>query len=451
LKLCLALALFAARPAVADSDPLANVLGEQGAGLGAVMRAEGSLYRGGGTSRDLLPLYLYDDAHFYLHAYRAGVKLVNGENDHVNVFFSQRFEGFPYDRVPSSLAGMEERSSGADFGVSYQHGDAWGAVYVEYLHDISDASSGNELRLGYNYDWQSGRWHVRPYLRLALRDDKLNDYYYGVRRDEATAERRAYMPGAGVNTEFGLYASYAVTERWRLLGGMGATHWSSGVRESPIVENRAFQYSGALGLMYDFSPQREVWPEKNSVIVKLMYGQSSDCNLIKIMALGCTSTHTLDNTNIAGVEVGRPFIRRLNGWPVDVVGYAGVTHHDEDGHQPDFWQANAYMKLFYYGFPWDKHVRTRIGFGAGVSIAQRVPYVEQRDQARRGRNTSKLLNYLDPSIDVSVGDLINVPSMGETYAGFGVAHRSGIFATSQLLGNVNGGSNYIYTYVEWKM
>jgi hypothetical protein len=39
----------------------------------------------------------------------------------------------------------------------------------------------------------------------------------------------------------------------------------------------------------------------------------------------------------------------------------------------------------------------------------------------------------------------------ESYFGFGVSHRSGIFGTSQLLGNVDVGSNYIYSYVEWKM
>ena len=56
-----------------------------------------------------------------------------------------------------------------------------------------------------------------------------------------------------------------------------------------------------------------------------------------------------------------------------------------------------------------------------------------------------------PSIDVSVGDLFGVRSMRETYFGVGVSHRSGIFGTSQLLGNVNGGSNYIYSYLEWEM
>ena len=68
-----------------------------------------------------------------------------------------------------------------------------------------------------------------------------------------------------------------------------------------------------------------------------------------------------------------------------------------------------------------------------------------------GRGTSRLLNYLDPSIDVSLGDVFGVPSLREAYFGFGVTHRSGIFGSSQLFGNVDGGSNYIYTYLEWPL
>jgi outer membrane protein len=109
------------------------------------------------------------------------------------------------------------------------------------------------------------------------------------------------------------------------------------------------------------------------------------------------------------------------------------------------------MKAYFYGFPWSDSVRTRIGFGAGISYAQDIPYVEARDQMQRGRNTSKLLNYLDPSIDISLGDLVGIPSQRDTYFGFGVTHRSGIFGSSQVLGNVDGGSNYIYTYLEWRM
>jgi outer membrane protein len=81
-------------------------------------------------------------------------------------------------------------------------------------------------------------------------------------------------------------------------------------------------------------------------------------------------------------------------------------------------------------------------------MAQRVPLVEQEDQARRGREVSRFLNYLDPSIDVNVGDLFGARRLGKTWAGVGVSHRSGIFGASQILGNINGGSNYLYGYVE---
>jgi outer membrane protein len=96
-------------------------------------------------------------------------------------------------------------------------------------------------------------------------------------------------------------------------------------------------------------------------------------------------------------------------------------------------------------------VRTRLGFGVGVSYAQQVPFVELRDQVARGRNSSRLLNYLDPSIDISLGDLIGIKPMRDTYVGLGVSHRSGIFGNARLFGNVNGGSNYIYSYIEWQM
>jgi len=59
-----------------------------------------------------------------------------------------------------------------------------------------------------------------------------------------------------------------------------------------------------------------------------------------------------------------------------------------------------------------------------------------------------LLLYLDPTIDINIGDVFKVSKLRETYVGFGASHRSGIFGTARLFNSVNGGSNYIYGYVE---
>jgi len=442
------LAFSGAPPAAANSDPLLGVLSVDGsAGLGLATRTEQSLYRGGGTRFDLVPLYLYEGDIFYLHSYRIGLKFDDKPESRFDVFLSHRFEGYPYDRVPASLAGMEGRDPGMDMGASYQRRGAWGNAYIEYLRDVSGNSQGSEVRLGYGYEWRSGRLRLRPTAMLAARSAKLNDHYYGVRPAEAIPGRPAYEAGSGMNASIGLYASYELSRRWRLLAGATATRWSEGVRHSPIVDEQA-KYAGFLGLVYDISPEHKPWQDKAPIVVKLLHGNATDCNLVATMRLSCASTRTVDGTRVDAIEIGRPFVERLNGWPVDVVGYVGVLHHNERGLQPDFWQVNAYMKGYFYGFPWSDRVRTRIGFGAGLSWAQKIPFVEARDQAARGRNSSKLLSYLDPSIDVSVGDLVGARALRETYVGFGVSHRSGIFGSSQILGNVNGGSNYIYSYVE---
>jgi outer membrane protein len=447
---CAIAALCVSPSARAGSDLLMGVLAEPGgAGLGGAIRIERSLYRDAGTRNDLLPLYMYDGKHVYLHAYRFGLKLDSSEKHRFDLFLAHRFEGFPYDKRPASIAGMADRGSGLDAGLSYELRGDWGAAFVEALHSL-DASGGNEVRLGYRYDWKSGRLGLRPYATLSWRDGRLNNYYYGVRPEEATALRPAYEPGAGLNAEVGLFGVYALSNRWRLLGGVSATRWSQGVVDSPIVDGRV-QPTAVIGLMYDFSPEDKPWPEERPIFMRALYGKATECDVAQTMQLACTSTQTQDGTRVAGFEIGRSFVERLNGWPFDIAGYVGVMWHDERNVQADIWQLNAYMRGRWYGFPWSERVMTRVSMGAGISYAQAVPVLEQRNQERSGRNTSKLLNYLDPTIDFSVGDALGVKSLKKTFLGLGVSHRSGIFGTSQLLGNVNGGSNYIYSYIEWEM
>ena len=435
----------------ATKEPLSDVLNKNGdAGLGMALRFEDMLYRGGSVRNDLLPFYLYEGDFFYLQAYRVGVKLLPESKKRFDVFLTHRFEGYPYDVTPPILAGMAMRRAGVDAGFCYQWQGDWGNYFGEYLHDVSGASMGNEFQLGYSYDRRTDGLMLTPSLVFAARDDKLNDYYYGVRPSEATPFRPAYKAGAGINIRIGIDARYDLTKHWRLVGGVFSTHWSDMVRYSPIVESRV-QIGSFVGLDYDFEPAKRPFQATDPLIIKVLHGKATDCNFLPIIELSCTSTRTVDHTSVDGLELGKSFVDNFNGWPLDFVGYIALLHHDERGLQPDSWQFNGYMKAYFHGFPWEEHVHTRLGFGVGLSYAQRVPYVEERDLVRRGRNTSRLLNYLDPSIDVSLGDIFGIRSQHDTYFGLGVTHRSGIFGTAQVLGNVNGGSNYIYSYIEWRI
>lgn len=438
----------------APNEPFADLLQIPGsAGLGAVVRAEKSPYIDGGTRYDLLPLYLYEGDRLFLHGGRVGFKLLKSNSESLNLVIEQRFEGFPEDKVPVGLAGIAPRNSGLDFGISYVNRNPWGTLQADLLHDVGKASGGTEVRLGYSYPFRSGKLSLQPGVTVSMRDSKLNNYYYGVRPAEATATRPAYDAGAGVNATLGLFASYDLSTGWRLLGGVQRTFFSDEIRRSPIVRDAA-QNSVYLGAAYDFGAYKHAGAdEKTDTYIKVLYGRAvaDQCILVKVLTFTCVQLDKTTPTSIAGVQIGKPFIKGLKGWPLDFVGYVGLVRHDENGYQPDSYQVDAFMKAFYYGFPWNDRVQTRLGLGIGLSLAQRSNYQETTSQARRGRPTSKLLNYLEPSIDVSLGDLIGSYPLKDTFIGVGVSHRSGIFGASRFLGSVNGGSNYVYTYLEMKI
>ena len=449
----LATSLAISSPAFAfgDNEQITDIQTTPGsAGLGYVLKAEPSPYKDANTRLEILPLYLYEGERIFLHSSRVGVKLFDSPGQRLDVFLDKRLEGFPLKSLPASLSGMAIRNSSTDAGLSYRYKQPWGTLQAELLHGVSDTQSGTEARLNYSFETQSGRWTLRPSVTLAYRNAKVNNYYYGVTPGEATAARPAYSAGAGVNTSVGLYSTYQLSQNWRLLGGASATLLSGTIKDSPVVGKR-FLPSVYVGAAYDFgSPRQRNLEAGSPTYVKLLYGASTDdgCHLAKIVTARCFATSSKDRTDIQAIQIGKAFAQNFNGWPVDLVGYVGLTRHDERGLQPNGLQLDVFMKAYYHGFPWANRVKTRLGFGAGLSLAQRVPYIEASSAAVGNEPSSRLLQYLEPSLDVSLGDLIGSRGLKDTYIGFGVSHRSGIFGSSRLLGNVNGGSNYIYGYVE---
>lgn len=440
-----------AGPARAQDALMGTVLEEPGsAGLGFVIRAESSPYRDGGTREDFLPLYMYEGERFFLRTNEAGVRVWRDDTMGVEAFVERRLEGFPEDEQPLSLEGMEVRNTGVDLGARFYHQQGASRWDLSVRQDIAGLSHGTEVRAGYSYTVQAERWRLQPVALLSWRSADLNDYYYGVAPLEQREDRPAYDAGDGVNATLALYGQYRVFSHWSLVGGAYVTKLSSQIRNSPVVDHD-LQWGVMAGAAYDFGNGQVRWDEDTApTYVKVFYGRDSGdgCHLVRIMTFQCVSLNDENPTDIYGVHVGRPFVSRLNGWSLDLIGYVGLLRHDEKGYQPDSWQIDAYMKGFWYGFPWSHRLTTRVGFGIGVSYAERVPYTEVTTQAQRERNTSKLLNYLEPSIDISVGDLFGNPRWHDVYFGFAVSHRSGIFASSELLGTVDGGSNYIYAYLE---
>ena len=180
--------------------------------------------------------------------------------------------------------------------------------------------------------------------------------------------------------------------------------------------------------------------------LRLGYGFSDSNNLGDILTgnwnhyEGDTSALNLD----AGYRVGH----NVFTWPIDIYMKGGLSYFDENGvynmHtqkvSKNFLEVNIYIKAYVKLDFWKN--RVRIGVGEGVSSAQEVPVVEVVDATHSDGSmdpTAKFLNYLDISADFDIGRLIRVNALRDTYLGYTLKHRSGVFG---LFNGVHGGSNY---------
>lgn len=436
---------------IGNSEALVNLISAPGgAGLGWLVSSERSPYRGEGRQRDLVPLYLYEGERIFLRSDRLGIKLAASADDEVDVVLRRRVEGFPLDRMPPALRGLTPRNGGLDAGLIWRH--RWGSsrFYTAAYQDVGHQSRGREVELGAFTDWRLGRWTVRPSLAITVRSARSNDFYYGVPAEQAALpERPAYQPGAGANLAAGLFGSYQLSAGWRLLGGVATTRHARTVRDSPIAE-RGTQLGVLLGAAYSPSAREVQWSaEASPTWVRVSYGPAAEdrCNMVKITTLRCTAINRATPTAAVGLNVGKTLVQDFRGWPLDLVGYVGLIQHRDRPFQRTGAEVDLFMKGF-YRLPWSDRVSTRIGFGWGLSVADPVPFAEVQEQAARGRRTSRVLNYIDASVDFSVGDVLAAERWKHTYLGVGVVHRSGMFSHSRLLGNVTGGSNYIVLTLE---
>ena len=85
-----------------------------------------------------------------------------------------------------------------------------------------------------------------------------------------------------------------------------------------------------------------------------------------------------------------------------------------------------------------------------MSYAEDIPIAEQRKQTGSGAsgNTSHFLNYLEMTLDFPLRRVSKAKWLQKCYAGLTIVHRSGIFGTSDLLGDVSGGADWITAHLE---
>ncbi len=177
----------------------------------------------------------------------------------------------------------------------------------------------------------------------------------------------------------------------------------------------------------------------------MYYGYTADETFHKVHRGYFQESERVD-TNLAGVTFGKLL---LDGPRVDYYGRFSLNRRLEHEYQDDFWEYNLYVMAMGKGyFPRNDREVFRYGFGFGFSYAEEISAIERAKQSERGENTARFLNYLEAQVDLPLRNFFEASTVRDCYAGISIIHRSGIFATADILNNVSGGSDVLAAHLE---
>jgi outer membrane scaffolding protein for murein synthesis (MipA/OmpV family) len=424
------------------------------AALGGGLRLGRDLYFGNDSDEirqvDLVPLYLYNGKYVFFRGTSGGIHLFSNDAFEVNVLGRYHFNQLDPDRS-EYYAGMDKREQTVDGGVEARIRGKWGNLSVSFLTDLLNRHDGQSAEITYLYRFDRGSLSFSPFVSWAWNSDNLTDYYYGVRDDEAQPDRPVYAPGESAYASFGLNTAWWLADHIQLFANLGFSGADSAVADSPLTEVDSASVL-FVGGTYIFGNVHNPEPYISSARAhewswKANYGYQADGNIVSEIDHGDFSRSSYANTNLGGVTFGKLL---SDGPRIDFTGkLAFFRHFESDQGNGNFWSYALYMAATGKGYsPWSMEEVFRYSFGFGMSYAEQVPIAEQLKQADKGENTSRFLNYLELQLDYPLRRLTKSRSMRDCYAGITVVHRSGIFGTSDILGDVSGGSDWITAHLE---
>lgn len=428
-------------------------------GLGFALRRGTSPYVGvenisstlSDSKADLIPLYLYEGKWLFVHGTSAGVHLFGNDWLKIDALTEYRFDRLESD-ANDYLSGLHDRRQTIDGGLSVAVHGGWGTLSTTWVNDLLGNHNGSEWDLTYRYPWQSGRWSVSPFISYLYQDSDLTDYYYGVAVDEARHDRPAYQAGSAAFWRAGINTSYHFTRRLMLFSNIAFQQVDQEIYDSPLVDEEqlnsvTFGFAYLFGNVMDDSTKQNYSARAGEWSWRVNAGYQAQGTFHRTHRGHLERSKDLD-AYVGGLTLGKLL---ADGRYLDYWGKLSLNRRFENNYQSDFWEYNAYvMAMTSIHSPWSHRELFRYGLGVGFSYASRVPYIEQVKQGKSDRNTSHFLNYLEAQLDVPLRLLFDSHAVKNCYVGMTLIHRSGVFANSDLLNNVAGGSDMVTAHVECK-
>jgi len=424
---------------------------------------------------DFIPLMFYDGDLLFIRGLTGGIKLYNKDQWQFSLIARYR-----YFDIPAEFQNLI-RGNSLDFGgqAKYRLTDK----LETNLEIMSDNDSRLYSALDVRYKWESGSWELLPYATLRYKSADFNNHYYGLDgfpKPSNPANSINNKIGSGFDLTLGSEVRYHVISNLYLLGRAQLTTLDSDTRSSATIKNGTHGEVYIGFAFFNDKTKPKTHSLKAKPYIRVAYGQATPSNLGDILHLDWEDDP--QNNKMTSIFYGHPlsdalfgvealdiymvtgYVRHLSSDPYDQTlapgeginsdDFVGLGNNPCNGSDPctityDTQPSNEYvlgLKLF-YNINWPVH--WRLGLAEGLSYIDTVTNIEQREMDRKGYRSSNLMNYIDVTLDFSLGDTFGVQAINDLYFGVGIHHRSSIFETSSSFGRIKGGSNYNSMYLQY--
>lgn len=414
-----------------DISLKASIEKEKEWGIAAVIRTASIPYvTDTETVSTFIPMMFFENEYVFIDGMEGGLYLYQESDWQLSALMRLRYFDLP--KEDQNKAGGDVVDTG--FRARYNFDREW-FIDSELMVD-PDFRAYMNFKLG--TEIESGDWWFNPSIESRWKGSEFNSYYYSRNLDSGEEL------GAGVDVKAGIMSRYHVTSNLYLLGGSYLSRLDDNAYSSQYIDSRwQFEYFLGVGFFTDSSTstRKDI---SNKPYLRIAHGWATPSNIGDIINLD--SEKDPYNNQMTSVFYGLPLTNELFSLPVDLYLTPGYVQHwksDVQNLSSEFVVAiKAYVTI-----PWP--TKWRFGVAEGLSYINNVAYIEQSEMDRKGYRESKLLNYLDFSFDVNLGDLFNHRELDGVWLGYSIHHRSAIFENSSQYGRIKGGSNYNSIYVQF--
>jgi outer membrane protein len=378
------------------------------------------------TVNDVVPLIFYDNGRLFIDGLEFGYRLFQNGKWQFSPLARYRFFDIPEEYQ------NEIRESGLDLGgqLTYHMTD-WFHTDIEVLSDQDGRWTANLTPV---LTFERGAWDFKTYARFRWKSADFNNRYYGLERED---------PGSAVDTQIAADIRFHVWRNLYLLGRGSILFLDSDTRDVSFIDEST-QGEAFLGIGFFNDKKNPVDTLASKPYIRLAHGWGTESNLNEILT-GHTESDPYNN-QLTSVFFGVPLADELFNIPIATYLTPGIVHHHSSEVQDRSTEYVLAVK-FYYTIKWP--TPWRLGFAEGLSYVDRVPYLEEKDMLEKGYRPSQLLNFLDFSVDMDLGQLFRVGWMEDLWLGYSIHHRSGIYSKSSAFGRISGGSNYNTVYLQY--